>query len=96
VSKAANAIGNHLQLSDISAAKRELAGEVVARKADGTPFDHVQEVQDGLKSVGNAIDGLKSDLGNTALGKDAREAIEQTISRLSKFKDAVEQFLGTY
>ncbi|MFF8605784.1 putative T7SS-secreted protein [Streptomyces sp. NPDC015346] len=37
-----------------SAARREAAGEVVARKADGTPFDHVQDLtqaQQGLENV---------------------------------------------
>ncbi|WP_432114448.1 putative T7SS-secreted protein [Streptomyces sp. S1] len=37
-----------------SAARREAAGEVVARKADGTPFDHVKDLtqaQQGLENV---------------------------------------------
>lgn len=37
-----------------SAARREAAGEVVARKADGTPFDHIKDLtqaQQGLENV---------------------------------------------
>jgi hypothetical protein len=46
LSKAANSIRDHLKVSDVTAAKKELAGQVVARKADGTPFDHVGEVRE--------------------------------------------------
>lgn len=91
--KAVNAIRDHLKPSDIKAAKRELAGEVVARKADGTPYDHVGEVRQGLDSVGKAIGSLKKELGNDSLSNADRDAIEKTLSDLSKFKDAIEDYL---
>jgi RHS repeat-associated protein len=94
LTKAANSIRDHLTVADVTAAKREVAGEVVARKADGAPFDHVGEVRDALKSVGNAIDGLKKELANSALTDEARSAISSTISSLSKFKDRIEAYVG--
>ncbi len=35
----------HLTEKDLDGARRELDGEVVARKSDGTPWDHVDEVR---------------------------------------------------
>lgn len=94
LSAASNSIREHLTVADVRAAKRELAGEVVARKADGTPFNHVAEVRDGLNSLGNAIDGLKHELGNSSLKDESRKAVEQTLSALSRLKDEIESYLG--
>jgi hypothetical protein len=71
-----------------------LAGQVVARKADGTPYDHVGEVARALESVGKAIDSLKKELADGSIEKDARKAIQDTISALSKYKDDIEGYLG--
>ena len=93
VGKVANAIRDHLKPSDIQAAKRELAGEIVARKPGGTPYDHVGEVRQGLRSVGKAIDSLRKELGSNSLSDSGRAAMEKALSDLSNFKDAIEDYL---
>ncbi|HEX3590372.1 MAG TPA: polymorphic toxin type 28 domain-containing protein [Pseudonocardiaceae bacterium] len=42
----------HLTDRDLDAARRELDGEVVATKSDGTPWDHVDEVQNAQRGLG--------------------------------------------
>uniref|UniRef100_UPI002455AA06 polymorphic toxin type 28 domain-containing protein n=1 Tax=Nocardia brasiliensis TaxID=37326 RepID=UPI002455AA06 len=43
----------HLTERDLDAARRELNGEVVARKPDGTPWYHVREVRDAQNGLVN-------------------------------------------
>ncbi|MFF3193463.1 polymorphic toxin type 28 domain-containing protein [Streptomyces misionensis] len=51
-----NSQANH---NHYNAARREASGEVVARKADGTPFDHIAELKqarDGLDRIRRVLD----------------------------------------
>jgi len=52
----------HLSDRDLDAARRELAGEVVARKSDGTPWDHLREVQEAQLGLVSRI--KKNSSGN--------------------------------
>lgn len=94
LSKASNGIKDHLQGSDITAAKQELAGKVVAFKTSaGRPFDHVDEVTSTLKGVNRAINRLKSDLGSSSMTPELRAATEQMVSKLSSLKDSITHYL---
>ena len=54
------------------------AGEVVARKSDGTPWDHVQEVRNAQQGLWNRIAKLKRMLGDSRLSPEARQAAPST------------------
>lgn len=81
-----------------SAARREAAGEVVARKWDGTPFDHIAD----LKGARNGLDNVRmalekelqsppasiTDRGIEVLLKRRKEAIEE-LDRLNGFLHSI-------
>lgn len=83
----------HLTDRDLDAARRELNGEVVARKPDGTPWNHVQEVRDAQAGLANRIDAINRRLGWPGLGAEERAALEQELSEASRLLDYSEQFV---
>ncbi|MEV4600793.1 polymorphic toxin type 28 domain-containing protein [Amycolatopsis sp. NPDC049253] len=60
----------HLTGKDLDGARRELNGEVVARKSDGTPWDHVTEVREAETGLANQINRLKRQLTDTQLAPE--------------------------
>ncbi|WP_280308390.1 polymorphic toxin type 28 domain-containing protein [Nocardia neocaledoniensis] len=86
-------IKEHLTDRDLDAARRELNGEVVARKPDGTPWDHVQEVRDAQQGLANRIDQINRRLGWPGLDAAERAALERELSEASKLLDHSEQFV---
>ncbi|WP_155055606.1 putative T7SS-secreted protein [Streptomyces blattellae] len=81
-----------------SAARREAQGEVVARKPDGTPFDHIAD----LKGARNGLDNVRlalereiqnplssmTERGMEVLLKKRKEAIEE-LDRLNGFLHSI-------
>lgn len=47
-----------------SAARREAAGEVVAYRPDGTPFDHIGELEDAYRGLQNVRQQLEREMRN--------------------------------
>ncbi|SKL48922.1 Uncharacterised protein [Mycobacteroides abscessus subsp. bolletii] len=86
-------IKEHLTDKDLDAARRELNGEVVARKADGTPWDHVQEVRDAQLGLVNRIEQLKRVLGDSRTSGEAASAAQSELSEASRLLDRSEQFV---
>lgn len=80
-------------MRDLDAARRELNGEVVARKADGTPWDHVAEVRDAQRGLMNVIDRINKQLANPNLSAAERAALTGDLSRASTMLDYSEQFV---
>lgn len=48
----------HLTEKDLDAARREANGETVATKSDGTPWDHVDEVQNSQRGLLNRMERI--------------------------------------
>jgi len=81
-----------------SAARREANGEVVARKPDGTPYDHITD----LKQARNGLEGIRkvlekelqnppasiTDRGMEVLKKKRKETIEE-LDRLNGFLHSI-------
>ncbi|RPF20091.1 intein/RHS repeat-associated protein [Myceligenerans xiligouense] len=86
-------ITEHLQYKDLDAARRELGGEVVARKADGTPWDHVHEVRDAQNGLLKVIREANGALGHPKLEPQVRAQMEGDLARASKLLDYSEQFV---
>jgi hypothetical protein len=79
-----NKLENH---NHYSAARREAAGDVVARKPDGTPFSHIgdlQQARDGLKNVKAALDNEVANLPDTVTdrGLDVLISKQTEVNRL--------------
>ena len=83
----------HLTDRDLDAARRELNGEVVARKADGTPYDHVTEVREAQRGLADRIGRIKGRLGDPRLGMAEREALTRELSEASRLLDRSEGFV---
>jgi hypothetical protein len=83
----------HLTDRDLDAARRELDGEVVARKPDGTPWDHVDEVRNAQRGLVRRIDQLKRLLGDSRVSDADRAGYQSELSEASKLLDHSEQFV---
>ncbi len=83
----------HLTDRDLDAAQRELRGEVVKRKPDGTPWNHVQEVRETQNKLANRIEVLKRQLGDTRLSGAQKEAVQSELSEASRLLDHSKQFV---
>jgi hypothetical protein len=83
----------HLTDRDLDAARRELDGEVVARKSDGTPWDHVDEVRNAQRGLVRRIDQLKRLLGDSRVSDADRAGYQSELSEASKLLDHSEQFV---
>lgn len=83
----------HLTERDLDAARRELNGETVATKGDGTPWDHVGEVRDAQRGLLNRIDQLKRMLSDSRVSDEARSAAQAELSEASRLLDYSRQFV---
>lgn len=88
-----DAIKEHILNGELDAARREAAGEIVVRKANGNPYDHVKEHRDAQNGLLNRIRNIKKSLGNPNLDIGTRIALEQELSQASKLLDKTEEFL---
>lgn len=83
----------HLTDKDLDAARRELNGEVVATKSDGTPWDHVHEVKDAQNGLVKRIGQLQRRLGWPGLSAEERPLVEAELSEASRMLDYSEHFV---
>ncbi|MDX3187734.1 polymorphic toxin type 28 domain-containing protein [Streptomyces sp. MN03-5084-2B] len=83
----------HLTDKDLDGARRELNGEVVARKGDGTPWDHATEVREAQTGLSNQTNRLKRQLSDSRLAPEDRPAIETELSEASRLLDYSEQWV---
>lgn len=83
----------HLTRRDLDAARRELDGEVVATKPDGTPWNHVGEVRDAQRGLANRIDQLKRLLADSRVSDEVRGAAQSELSEASRLLDYSRQFV---
>ncbi len=70
--------------SDLSAAARESLGEVVKLKRSGIPWDHIDEVENGLRGLGKIQKALQKALSNPKLCEADREWANALLSEISK------------
>ena len=88
-----DALKNHILNGELDAARREAAGEVVKRKANGIPYNHVKELQDAQNGLLNRIAAIYKQLANPALNGATRSALQRELSEASKLLDKTEEFL---
>lgn len=83
----------HLTTRDLDAARREITGEVVARRPDGTPFDHMQEVRDAQQGLLHRIQHINRRLGHPDILEAERSALQRELSEASRLLDLSEGYL---
>ncbi|WP_353963378.1 polymorphic toxin type 28 domain-containing protein [Streptomyces sp. NBC_00091] len=86
-------IAEHLTFRDLDAAKRELGGEVVARKADGTPWDHVSEVRDAQTGLLNHMHQIKVQMSKAGVDHPSFSSLQSEFSQASKLLDCSEKYV---
>lgn len=82
-----------LDRATLDAARRELRGEVVARKPDGTPYDHVGKVKELQKGLKNTIARMQARLKQPACSPAQRAEAERIISEASRLLDYSEKYV---
>jgi RHS repeat-associated protein len=83
----------HTTNRDLDAARRERQGEVVRRRSDGTPFDHVQEVQNAQNGLLNRIKDVNKALSQPNLTQEEIDELLALLSELSHLLDLTEGFV---
>ncbi|WP_436524231.1 polymorphic toxin type 28 domain-containing protein [Actinoplanes sp. HUAS TT8] len=83
----------HLTPKDLEGARRELNGEVVARKSTGTPWNHIDEVSNAQQGLVNRIHQLKRLVNDSRLSDEQRLAAQDELGEASRLLDHSEQFL---
>lgn len=83
----------HLTERDLDGARRELNGEVVARKSNGEPWNHVQEVRETQNKLVKRIDQLKRVLADTRVGTDPKAVAQAELSEASRLLEHSKQFV---
>ncbi|PKW14301.1 putative T7SS-secreted protein [Saccharopolyspora spinosa] len=86
-------IKEHLTEKDLDAARRELNGEVVARKPNGEPWDHVDEVQNAQRGLVNRIEQINRQLGDSRTTPEQRAGLESELSEASRLLDHSEGYV---
>ncbi len=71
----------------------EKAGEVVARRADGTPFDHLTETRRAIAGAKDRIKWLKKHLSDPNLTEAQRQIIEGELREFSLLLDFARRVL---
>ena len=89
-----NSVTDHLSLSDVQGAIRDILGHPVVHPRTGKVWDHLGEVQDALESLKNSIRVLQRlRQSRTALTETEKAALDNLISEASKHADRVEKSL---
>jgi hypothetical protein len=83
-----------LDPNHVKAAMLEKKGVVVARKADGTPFDHLTETRAAMRGARDRTILLRKYLSDPNLSAGMRAAVESELKELSKMLDYAEEILG--
>lgn len=77
----------------LDAARRELQGEVVARRSDGTPFNHVGEVREAQRGLFKRIQSINNRLGNPEIDASERDLLQKELGEASRLLDYSEKFV---
>ena len=91
--KKVNNIGDHLSEDDLVGAIKDVFGEPILKK-DGTAFDHLGEVKDALKGLGNQLKDLRKKIDNNEFDGDTKKAAESMYKQIQDKKDKIQNALN--
>jgi hypothetical protein len=78
----------------VKAAAKEKKGQVVARRPDGKPYDHLTETRANMVGARDRILHLKQLLAESTLDPSVRSQAESELGELSRLLDNARQILG--
>ena len=81
-------MAEHLTEDDLAGAAKDILGEPV--KIGGKQYDHLKEVNDALKGLGNQLDQLKNSIKNSEFEGDTLEEAKRLLSTVSRQKDEIQ------
>ena len=87
--------GSHLNEDDLAGAVKEIYGLKSGVKADGTPFQHLKEVQEALGGMGKQIDNLKKQISSGAFEGDALKAAQGILNDTQKQYNEINNTLNS-
>ena len=82
-----------LDPATLDAARRELRGEVVKLKPDGTPYDHVGKVRKAQEGLKNTIAKMQAELRKPSCSPAQRAQAQRVISEASRLLDYSEKYV---
>lgn len=85
----ANIFNKIIDSVTVRAAAREAAGKVVALKATGEVFNHVEKFQGGLRGASRALERLRALVADPKLSPEERAQVQRLLSEYSKKLDHV-------
>ncbi|MFY1616412.1 polymorphic toxin type 28 domain-containing protein [Micromonospora sp. WMMD736] len=85
--KSGRIVRDHLQPKDLTGAQRELRGEVLGRRSNGKPYDHIDEVTSAQAGLFNRINTIKSRLGTVNLNSTTRASLQIELGYASRMLD---------
>ena len=86
--------GNTIEPRHFDAALREARGEVVARRPDGKPFDHINDIRETAQGLRGDIRGIRSQLNREGVSATTRSLLQNALSRASRMLDSAETTSG--
>lgn len=86
-----NNISEHFTEDDLAGAAKDILGDPVI--IGGKKYDHLKEVNEALKGLGNQLDKLKSGINKAEFEGDTLEEASRLLSTLSKQKDEIQNVL---
>jgi hypothetical protein len=86
-----NRLSEHLTEDDLAGAAKDILGDPVI--IGGKKYNHLQEVNDALKGLGNQLDQLKDGIKKSEFEGDALEEANRLLSTVSKQKDEIQNVL---
>ena len=90
-------VGNqaeHLTDLDVAGAIRDIQGNPVIRSSDGHVYDHLGEVTDAMKGLGNQLNKLNKSIDSGELTGDVLEEAQRLRSDVQIQKDNIQNLLN--
>lgn len=84
---------NSLDARHRDAAIREARGEVVARRVDGKPYDHINEIRETANGLRGDIRRIDRQLGRDDLPQSTRDTLQSARGEASKLLDVARRTL---
>lgn len=91
--KTKNSLLNNLKQDDLVGALRDKFGKDVRRSGDGKIFQHLEEVNQGLRSIENSKSTFVKEIARTQKGSDEYKILSLEIEALSELTQRIRGFL---
>jgi hypothetical protein len=77
-----------------AAARQEAAGTVVARRGDGTPFDHIRDLQEAYNGLQNVRRILEAEVRNPPMDTITERGLNVLLERYAEVQAELSRLKG--